>query len=158
MKYSGTTLWAWWGAAGVQSRVGGFMSIGLKLRAAITGAIIITGGSVAMLAAADEAVSFKAQILPIFKQHCVSCHSPGQIGDISGHIDLNSYAGLRAGSVKGVAVIPRFADHSPLMRLVDTNWNTNDLYTLKMPPFGPKLSKQDIEMLTDWINQGAKDN
>ena len=46
--------------------------------------------------AADEPVDFSKQIAPIFEQHCVRCHSPGnRKGDISlatiGDLKANEY-------------------------------------------------------------------
>ena len=116
-------------------------------------------------AASEPTISFQRQVLPIFEQHCVSCHSLGALGAISSHLDLTSYRGLREGSVAGTIIIPYHAERSPLMRYVKYNWQSsdkktqsNDKSSLKMPPLGPQLSLQEIEDISDYINQGAKNN
>jgi mono/diheme cytochrome c family protein len=107
---------------------------------------------------AADPISFKTQVQPIFDQNCVSCHTSGQLGTIASHLDLTSYAGLRAGSNRGVEVIPGHADRSPMMKLVDDNWHSTATDVLKMPPFGPQLTADQLATLRDWINQGAPDN
>lgn len=116
-------------------------------------------------AASEPTISFQRQVLPIFEQHCVSCHSLGALGAISSHLDLTSYRGLRAGSIAGTIVIPYHAEFSPLMRYIKYNWQSsdkktqsNDKSSLKMPPFGPQLSLQEIDTISEYINQGAKNN
>ena len=55
---------------------------------------------------AEREVSFKAQVLPIFAQHCVMCHNPSGIGYKAVGLNLQNYQGLRAGSSMGGTVIP----------------------------------------------------
>jgi len=104
-------------------------------------------------------VSFSKQVYPIFENYrCLTCHSPAGIGEIASGLDLSTYKGLRQGSAQGVAIVPRFADRSPMMRLLNNNWDSGNPESLKMPPMGPRLSAQDLKIVSDWINQGAKDN
>lgn len=107
---------------------------------------------------AEPAISFKNQVLPIFEEHCIGCHSPGGVGEISSSMDLSSYKELRMGSIGGVALVPFHADRSPIMRYIKDNWKSDNKEALKMPPLGPQLSAEDIKMISDWINQGAKNN
>ena len=112
----------------------------------------------AQAAATEPKVSFEEQVLPIFEEYCNTCHRPGGLGNISSSLDLTSYKGLMRGSSVGVAIIPFHADRSPIMRYLKTNWQSNDKNVLRMPPLGPQLSAKDLKTITDWINQGAKNN
>lgn len=103
-------------------------------------------------------VSFQKDVLPIFEARCVSCHSPGGIGYISSSMDLRNYQGLKMGSIGGIAVIPYHPDRSPLMRYLSDNWHSDDKNALKMPPLGPELSPKDLGIISEWIEEGAKDN
>jgi mono/diheme cytochrome c family protein len=129
---------------------------------AITAAVIVAAGMSFALpshaAPPQPKVSFKNQVMPIFQQYCLSCHSPGGVGFIATNMDLTSYRELRMGSVGGVTLIPFHADRSPLMRLLNDNWHSSDKNALKMPPLGPQLSPHDLKVIADWIDQGAKNN
>jgi hypothetical protein len=122
-------------------------------------AVAIAGlGLPAQAQTAKPAVSFQKQVLPILQAQCVMCHEPGGVGDISVGFDLRSYKGLRSGSAGGVAVIPYHPDLSPLMKVLDDDWHSSDLKSLRMPPLGPQLSPEDLAVISQWIKEGAKDN
>lgn len=125
-----------------------------------TAALMLTFGLVtsAHADANQPTVSFKKQVYPIFEAHCLMCHSPSGVGEIASSLDLSSYKGLRQGSIHGVALVPHFADRSPMMRVLTSNWDSSNTEALRMPPLGPRLSPQDIKTIRDWINQGALDN
>lgn len=103
-------------------------------------------------------VSFQKQVMPIFDKYCVSCHSPGGVGHIAASLDLTSYRELRSGSVGGVALVPYHSERSPMMRYLKDNWTSSNPNALKMPPVGPQLSADDLKTISDWIDQGAKNN
>lgn len=105
---------------------------------------------------ASPPVSFKAQVLPIFEQHCVSCHSPTGVAYKAIGLDLRSYDGLMAGSQFGVAVIPRHPELSPLIQAITPD--APSFKNLKMPPLGPPLSPAVIDVISRWIQEGTKDN
>src|SRR5579872_4338056 len=44
-------------------------------------------------------MSFQKDVMPIFEKYCVSCHSPGGVGNIAASLDLTSYRELRSGSI-----------------------------------------------------------
>jgi hypothetical protein len=125
-----------------------------------TAAVALAHGLVLSSQAApvEAKISFANQVLPIFEAHCIGCHSPGGVGEISSSMDLSSYKELRMGSIAGVALVPFHADHSPIMRYLKDNWKSNDREALKMPPLGPQLSAGDLKIISDWIDQGAKNN
>jgi hypothetical protein len=97
-------------------------------------------------APAGTNVSFANEILPILESRCVSCHGGDRIEE---GLVLNTFQELMNGSEDGTVVIPGDAEHSLLAELVITQ---------KMPKRGPKLTPPQVQLIVDWINQGALDN
>ena len=64
-------------------------------------------------------------------------------------LDLKTHASLMAGSDNGPVVAPGDAANSLLVEMVATQ---------KMPKRGPKLTPPQVQILTDWVNQGALNN
>lgn len=104
-----------------------------------------TEASVAEPQAADG-VSFAAEVFPIIDSRCVNCHGGERV---EGDLILRSYADLMAGSESGQVIVPGDAENSLLVQLISE---------LKMPKRGPKLTPVQIQLITDWVNQGALDN
>ena len=104
--------------------------------------------------AAEEIVSFKEDILPLFKWRCASCHEPGGAGYEKSGLDLTSYAGVMKGTKFGAMVVPREPESSNLMLLLD--WRAAP--ALRMPHGKKQLSSCDRSTIRTWIRQGAKDN
>jgi uncharacterized membrane protein len=96
--------------------------------------------------ASGASVSFANDILPMLQSRCVNCHG-GQRTEKE--LNLNSYEGVMAGSEDGPAVIPGDAANSPMAELVANG---------KMPKRGPKLTPDQVQLIVDWINQGAQNN
>ncbi len=96
-------------------------------------------------AAADAPIDFSKQIAPIFQQHCVRCHSPGvEKGDFSlatsEDLDANEY------------VVVGDTDGSYLIELV----TSQDGEPPAMPKEAKPLSDDEVTLLRQWIEQGAK--
>jgi mono/diheme cytochrome c family protein len=91
-------------------------------------------------------VSFANDILPIFESRCIGCHGGDRTQE---GLDLKTHASLMAGSNNGAVVIAGDAANSLLVEMVATQ---------KMPKRGPKLTPPQIQLITDWVNQGALDN
>lgn len=138
------------------------MSSGSRL---LTG-VLICAASIAALAAAlapprvalsaEPDVSFKTQVLPILDQYCVTCHSPSGVGYKAVKLDLQNYAGVRAGSTMGVAVIPYHPELSQLVAVLQPGGHA--FKNLTMPPVGSQLSPAQVQTISLWIKQGAQDN
>ena len=89
-----------------------------------------------------------ADIRPIFKKHCYDCH--GDQRQKSGlRLDIKSEV-FRGGDGYGPSVIPKHVGESPLFELV-----TSEDVDSRMPPEGDGLSPAEIELLSQWIDQGA---
>lgn len=94
-------------------------------------------------------VDFVHEVQPILEQHCYSCHGPEK--QKSGlRFDIRSEA-LRGGDAHAPNIIPGKAKESPLIQFI----TTNDEDT-QMPPKGARLSKDETDILTRWINEGAQ--
>jgi mono/diheme cytochrome c family protein len=91
-------------------------------------------------------VSFANDIMPIFESRCIGCHGGERTQE---GLDLKTHASLLAGSNNGAVVIAGDAANSLLVEMVATQ---------KMPKRGPKLTPPQIQLITDWVNQGAPDN
>lgn len=99
-------------------------------------------------AAAQDAVDFRRQIQPLFAKHCLACHGPDkQRGGL--RLDQPDLA-LRGGD-SGPLLVPRKPAESLLLHLVAGT----DPDGRVMPPKGPRLSPAEVDLLKQWIEQGA---
>jgi hypothetical protein len=100
----------------------------------------------AVPAAGAATISFANDIKPLLDSRCVNCHGGERTQE---GLNLTSHANLMAGSDNGIVVTPGDADNSLLVEMVKTN---------KMPKRGPKLTPSQVQLIIDWINQGALNN
>ena len=93
------------------------------------------------------APSFSADISPILTQRCAlaGCH----VADGPEDVDLRTYATLQKGGEHGAIVIAGDARESELVE---------EIVKGKMPPEGPPLEASEIQLIIDWINNGAEEN
>lgn len=94
----------------------------------------------------EAAVSFANQVLPIFSSRCAQCH--GGDRTLAG-LDVLSFTALMSGSDNGPVVVPGDVDASLLVTLVANG---------QMPKAGAKLTPDQVQVIADWIDQGALDN
>jgi len=93
---------------------------------------------------AGERLDFHAQIVPIIERHCIRCHSHGiKKGDLS----LATADDLRANAY----VIANDVDNSYLIEVV-TSQNGQPP---AMPHEGNPLAEEEVELLKQWIGEGA---
>ncbi len=91
-------------------------------------------------------VSFSNDVAPIFKSRCANCHGGNQTQE---GLSLLSYADLMKGSDNGPVITPGDPGNSLLVDLVSSQ---------QMPKRGPKLTPDQIQIIVDWVTQGALDN
>ncbi len=97
-------------------------------------------------AAESATISFANDVYPILKSRCLNCHG----GDSTREgLSVKTYAELMAGSDNGPVVIPGDAANSLLVKLIANQ---------KMPKRGAKLTPLQVQLITDWVNQGALEN
>ncbi|MBF0367900.1 MAG: hypothetical protein HQL52_00425 [Magnetococcales bacterium] len=103
-------------------------------------------------------VSFAEDIYPILSFRCMDCHKPGGDGFEASGLDLQTYEGLMKGmKVQGSdeyapVIVPRSALTSNLNRMVEGKT------AIRMPHNKRRLTRCEIEILNNWVNQGAKNN
>ena len=97
-------------------------------------------------AAGGATVSFANDVLPIIESRCIGCHGGDRTEE---GLVLKTHADIMAGSDNGPVVVPGDAVNSLLVEMVTTQ---------KMPKRGPKLTPPQVQLITDWVNQGALDN
>lgn len=107
-------------------------------------------------------VSFAAQIQPVFNQSSggCSCHVPSPSGPGPGTqlggLDLSSLDMLRAG---GVGSGPRIVvAGQPCESVLFQKLTVAPPFGSRMPLGGPFLSAAELQLLHDWIAEGAGDN
>ena len=105
--------------------------------------------------ATSEPVSYSKQILPILQTHCLKCHNSNGEGFKASGLNMETYAGLMAGTKFGPVIVPGNALSSTLVRLISGKADP----AITMPHGGMQLMKdQEIKTIENWIDQGAKDN
>ena len=96
----------------------------------------------------EEARHFHSKILPILSTNCFRCHGEKE----NGSLRLNSReAALRAGDSEMPAVVPGKPAESELLRRIRSGDEGE-----RMPPSGTPLKPEEISLLNDWIQAGAK--
>ena len=98
-------------------------------------------------------VSFKNDVVPLMKKYCLPCHSEEQMNP--SELFMDSYETIMEGGKHGKPVEPGKANESLMIQKLS-----------EKPPFGDRmplkakepLSDEEVKILIDWINQGAKKN
>ncbi len=97
----------------------------------------------------NKQIDFNAEIKPIINKKCISCH--GGVKKTAGFSLLFEKEALGDTDEGSPAIIPGDSKKSRLIqRLHETDPE------LRMPYQKPKLSQNEIDLLTKWIDQGAK--
>lgn len=92
---------------------------------------------------ATDGISFVSQVAPMLKEKCGRCHIQQTRGDLA----LDSFATIMRGPAAGVIVFAGDPIGSRLVEVIETG---------DMPRGGQKVSPAELQMLKDWITQGAK--
>jgi len=131
----------------------------------LTGAVVtfMVLGLVVALAQEKKtgSVSFKEDVFPVVKKHCLPCHAEDNFNP--SELSLDSYALMIQGGKNGTLVVAGKAGESLLIKKLG-----------EKPPFGDRmplnkkqvisegkakyLSDSELNIISEWINQGAKDN
>ena len=108
-------------------------------------------------------VSFSNDVQPIFETHCVRCHSGTAEGAMASKYLMEDYNGVMTGTAFGEVVVPGSRMSSALYLVVAGKTAPE----IRMPPHndesfaegrGSMLSRNMIETIGLWIDQGAKNN
>lgn len=91
----------------------------------------------------SELISFRSQVAPILLAKCGRCH----VQQSRGQFSLASFAILMKGPPAGVVVFPGDPIGSRLIETIETG---------DMPRGGDKVSPAQLNLLKQWVTQGAK--
>lgn len=96
----------------------------------------------------EKRIEFSAQVKPILNKHCISCHGGvkrnGNFSVLFRHEALDTTESGKRG------IVPGDPDHSELMRRI-----TSSDPEVRMPYKEEPLSPEQVEILREWIRQGA---
>ncbi len=109
--------------------------------------------ALSLLAVTSEArsadVDFAKEIKPIFERSCLKCHGPEKP---KAGLRLDTQEGFLKGSKGGKVVVAGKADDSRLYEVITLPKDDPD----HMPAEGEPLTKEQADLIRDWINQGPK--
>ena len=97
----------------------------------------------------DGEIDYSSEIQPIFEINCTECHSYG--GGYAGGLDLGSYTNLMEGGYSGDVVWPYYSSASLLIQKLNGTPAAGDQMPLNAEP----LTGEIIELIANWIDQGA---
>ena len=124
------------------------------MKSAIAKTSAITICVLLLSACGEREVSFKGDIQPILAQSCLECHSAGGAGYEKSSLLMSSYEDLMKGTRFGAIIKPGDTLTSALIMLVEGRADPS----IRMPHHKDPLSKEQIGMLRNWVEQGAKNN
>jgi len=90
----------------------------------------------------SSCINFTDEILPIFLTNCTGCHGG------TGGLRLDSYKNVMSGGSNGEVIISGNSSESLLWQKVNSG---------EMPP-SEDLSQNEIDLISQWINEGAQNN
>lgn len=106
-------------------------------------------------------ISYARDVQTIFEgdeYHCVHCHTPTgptPLGLEVGGLDLSRYDTLMAGGRGGAVVVPG----APCESLIVEKVGEAPPFGARMPLDGPPfLDDEDVQVIADWIAEGARDD
>ena len=131
----------------------------LSMRMAFTAVALVSVG----LSGCEKQVSYSADIQPILDNYCIECHANTGEGEAASGFAVDDYQAVMQGTQFGPVVIAGSSMSSSLYLVVAMKTDPQ----IHMPPHhdeslaegrGFALSEQNIKLIGDWIDQGAKDN
>jgi mono/diheme cytochrome c family protein len=96
--------------------------------------------------ASSAAVSYANDVSLILEAKCIKCHG---IESKKEGLDMLTYDNLMKGSRNGAVVVPGDANNSLLVQLIVEG---------EMPNRGAKVTPEELQLIIDWVNQGALNN
>jgi Planctomycete cytochrome C len=96
-------------------------------------------------------VSYAEDVVAILEKRCVRCHGGLDEGEIRIELSLNmtSYEGLMVGSEYGTIITPGDPDDSLIIEMISDG---------EMPDEGDPVPPEEIEIIRQWIAEGALNN
>lgn len=94
---------------------------------------------------------FEKSVRPLLETHCLECHSASK-NKTKGGLSMETAAGMLKGGGSGPALIAGAPEKSLIVKAV--SYADPDF---QMPPDGKRLSAEQVNVLTQWIQSGAFD-
>jgi len=85
---------------------------------------------------------------------CLSCHAEGSEGFEATGLSVESYEQVMKGTRDGPVIEPGYSYFSTLQIVVEHRADP----TISMPKNSAKLSSAEIQIIGEWIDQGARNN
>ncbi|MDF7820969.1 DUF1553 domain-containing protein [Runella sp. MFBS21] len=122
----------------------------MKSKWMLTGAAaIVLLSSFSFLGIFEHKVDFNTEVKPILNKHCMACHGGvKKAGGVSFLFEKDMYQPAKSGKPP---VVAGDADESEMMRRILLPEGHEE----KMPKEAPPLSEEEVQTLTQWIDQGA---
>ena len=127
---------------------------GGKMKMGILRGGVFLAVTVLLAACGQKEISYQADVQPIVKQYCLECHGEGGDGYAKSGLLMTSHESLMKGTKFGSIVKPGDSFGSVLIQLVEGRADPS----IKMPHGKASLPKDKIEVLKQWVAQGAKNN
>ena len=130
--------------------------VGLRSTAVARAVCLSACWTVALLAAPPKAttsIDYNRQIRPIFSENCYACHGPDENKRMAGlRLDQKESALKKLPSGR-LAIVPGDPSGSELIARISSGSDA-----LRMPPAftGKRLTKEQTDLIREWISQGAK--
>ena len=107
--------------------------------------------------AQSEEIDFEKQIWPILERSCLDCHDKTKVVDgkrkkPKGGLRIDNPEMIMHGAKGDPVIIAGDAEESSFYYLTILDKDDDDI----MPAKGPVLTKEETELIKNWINQGAK--
>ena len=107
----------------------------------------------------SKGISFHDHIFPLIEEKCLDCHSEpyvknGRTIHPKAGLRLDTYESVIKGNLDGIIVEKGNAEESTLYAVVTLDEDDPEI----MPPKGEPLTEDEVKMLKQWIEEGAKEN
>lgn len=142
---------------------GAVMGMAMKRTIESRTALVVACLGLAFLSGCERQVSFSEDVQPVLAAHCAGCHSGYAEGEASTGLNVTDYASLMHGTRLGQVVEPGSATSSTLYLVISGETSPE----IQMPPHheealadgrGAPLDRDQVRLIKDWIDQGAKNN
>src|ERR1051325_1077671 len=98
-------------------------------------------------------IDFSESVMPIFKEHCLDCHSAN---DAEANLVLEDYASLLKGGENGAALVPGKSSESLIIKMLEGSVEKEGKKKIMPPGKRKKLQPAEIASIKQWIDDGAK--
>lgn len=108
--------------------------------------------AVFLMATANRAaaeVDFERDVFPLLQRHCIECHGSKRV---EANLRLDERAAAFRGGDSGAAIAPKQPENSELLRRIALPKDDAEI----MPARGEALGAAEIQLIRDWIAQGAE--